>query len=226
MSERNKTQDKDAVADGSDAAKFTESVISEAAASAGPAASAEAAATAGDGAAQGSVEQEALPGIETGQDGDARVAQLQGELEAERGRYADLFDKYQRSAAEFQNARRRLEKQMVEAQERAGEGVIKRLLPVLDDFDLAFEKLPAQLTDEEMAWVEGFRQIQRKLLDVLKDQGVTPIDNSGAFDPNLHEAVTSEPHDDVESGHIIATLRAGYASNGRVLRPALVRVAA
>ncbi len=226
MSDTNPNQNKNQVAtpDVPEGADFAESVISEAAA-----ARTGNAAEAAEGA-PGSIEHEAMPAEPpadlTTDAAAAVVSQLEAELEAERVRYADLFDKYQRSAAEFQNARRRLEKQMADAQERAGEALIKRLLPVLDDYDLAFEKAPASLSDEEKAWIEGFRQIQRKLLDVLKEQGVTVIDTSGEFDPTRHEAVTSEPHDDVESGHIIATLRAGYESNGRVLRPSLVRVAA
>ena len=88
-----------------------------------------------------------------------------------------------------------------------------------------FGNLPAELTAEESGWVDGFRQIQKKLVNILTEQGLTPIRAEGEFDPNLHEAITSEPHDDIESGHIIQTLRAGYEYKGRVLRPAMVRVA-
>jgi molecular chaperone GrpE len=76
-----------------------------------------------------------------------------------------------------------------------------------------------------VAWLQGFRQIRKKLFDVLSDQGVTAIDTSGEFDPNQHEAIGSEPSDSVPSGHVIDEVRAGYLHKGRVLRPALVRVA-
>jgi molecular chaperone GrpE len=157
---------------------------------------------------------------------DEDVSRLQAELEAERARYAELMDRYQRSAAEFQNARRRLDKQAAESIERAGEATIRRLLPILDDLELAFRNIPDSLAEDQTAWIGGFRQIQKKLSDLLKEQGVTPIPVDGPFDPTRHEAVTSEPADGLESGQIIATLRTGYESNGRVLRPALVRVAA
>lgn len=163
---------------------------------------------------------------ETGGAVEDVIAQLQAELEAERVRANELLDKFQRSAAEFQNARRRQEKQMADEVERASLHIIKRLLPVMDDFDLAFQNLPSTTTDEENAWLNGFRQIQRKLQGILEDEGVKPIAVDGPFDPIRHEAVTSEPHDSLESGQIISTLRMGYEHKGRVLRPALVRVAA
>ncbi len=153
------------------------------------------------------------------------LAQLEAELQAEQARYAELFDRYQRASAEFQNSRRRLEKQMADAIERASTHIVRRLLPVLDDADLAFRNTPAGLSEEQAAWVEGFRAIQKKLLAVLEDEGVKPMAESGPFDPSHHEAVSSEPNDSVESGHIIATLRPGYEHNGTVIRPALVRVA-
>ncbi len=154
------------------------------------------------------------------------IAQMQAELADEAARYADLHDKFQRSAAEFQNARRRQEKQTSEAIERASTHVIRRLIPVIDDLALAFDGVPPTIDETQSAWVDGFRQIQRKLLALLEDEGVKPIPSDGAFDPTLHEAVTSEPSESVPSGHIISTLRVGYEQRGHVLRPALVRVAA
>ena len=99
------------------------------------------------------------------------------------------------------------------------------LLPVQDDFNLAFRNIPDTLTQEEAGWVDGFRRIHGKLTGLLSDEGVTLIEEDGPFDPNRHEAVTNEPSDAVESGHIIATLRTGYILKEKVLRPALVRVA-
>ena len=156
----------------------------------------------------------------------AVIAQLQAELEVERARATEMLDKFQRTAAEFQNVRRRQEKQMAEEVERASTHIVKRLLPVMDDFGLAFNNVPSSTTDEENAWLSGFRQIQKKLQGLLDEEGVVAMPADGPFDPMRHEAVTSEPSDSVESGHIIATLRLGYEHRGRVLRPALVRVAA
>jgi molecular chaperone GrpE len=111
--------------------------------------------------------------------------------------------------------------------ERANQSLILRLLPVFDDFDLAFANVPADLNETDAAWIAGFRQIQKKLTDALSEEGLAVIDDTGSpFDPNRHEAISSEPNDEVESEHIIQTLRAGYEHKSRILRPALVRVAA
>lgn len=153
----------------------------------------------------------------------AVLAELEARFAEERARADKLLDQTQRMAAEFQNSRRRQENQLSEEIERASSHLIKRLLPVIDDFDLAFAHVPAEL-EQGAAWVEGFRQIQKKLHNILAEEGVAVIPG-GAFDPALHEAVTGEPSDDVPSGHVIDTLRAGYTYKGKVLRPALVRVA-
>ena len=160
------------------------------------------------------------------------ITQLREELAAAQAKADEYLDKLQRSAAEFQNSRRRLENQQAEEIERASGALIRRLLPVLDDFDLAFQNVPGDWAGAESngsaqqgAWVQGFRQIRKKLGDILTEQGLTTIDTSGEFDPNQHEAISSEPSESVPSGHIIAEVRAGYLHKGRVLRPALVRVA-
>ncbi len=153
------------------------------------------------------------------------IAELREQLAAAEKKSEELVDKLQRTAAEFQNSRRRQEKQLSDAIERAGSHTVERLLPVMDDLLLAFGNLPADLDESTNAWVDGFRQIQKKLDSLLSDQGVTAIPLEGEFDPNRHEAVSNEPSESVESGHIIETLRVGYEYKGRVLRPALVRVA-
>jgi molecular chaperone GrpE len=152
------------------------------------------------------------------------IAQLETELANERARADELMDKAQRMAAEFQNSRRRQEKQLAEEIDRAGAHLVRRLLPIVDDFDLAFTNVPAELATGS-AWVDGFLQIQKKLHALLEEEGVAPMAREGEFDPALHEAVTSEASDSVPSGNIIGTLRTGYTHRGRVLRPALVRVA-
>jgi molecular chaperone GrpE len=153
------------------------------------------------------------------------VEQLRGELAAAQARNEELTDKLQRTAAEFQNSRRRQERQLSEEIERASSHLLKRLLPVLDDFSLAFGNLPAELNESERAWVDGFRQIQKKLNSLLEEEGVTVVVPDGPFDPTRHEAIASTPDETTPSGHIIETLRAGYEYKGRILRPALVRVA-
>jgi molecular chaperone GrpE len=154
------------------------------------------------------------------------ITQLRTELAAAQAKADDLVDKLQRSAAEFQNSRRRQEKQLADEIDRASNHIIQRLLPVIDDLDLAFQNVPADVEQGGGAWLDGLRQIQKKLMQLLEDRGITVIAKAGPFDPSRHEAVSSEPSETVESGHIIQTLRTGYEYKERVLRPALVRVAA
>jgi molecular chaperone GrpE len=157
---------------------------------------------------------------------DAEIIEsLRGQLAASEARADELLDKLQRTAAEFQNSRRRQEKQLADEIERASSHILQRLLPVVDDLELAFGNLPAELDETQSAWLDGFRQIRKKLESLLEDQGVTAVAAEGPFDPSRHEAVSSEPNETVESGHIIQTLRTGYEYKGRVMRPALVRVA-
>lgn len=153
------------------------------------------------------------------------IARLESELAAARAQADDAIDRMQRTAAEFQNARKRQERLLQDSLERATQRLLTALLPVQDDFSLAFQNLPETLTQEEMAWVDGFKRIHNKLEGLLNDEGVKAIEADGPFDPARHEAVTNEPSEEVESGHIIATLRTGYVLKDRVLRPALVRVA-
>ncbi len=156
---------------------------------------------------------------------DQIIARLEAEVDEANARADQMVEQMQRTAAEFQNVRKRQERQVQESLDRATEGIIRRWLPVLDDFELAFNNVPTALQGEEAAWIQGFGRIHQKLAALIADEGVTPIEKSGPFDPNRHEAVTNEPSDSVESGHIIDTLRTGYEYKSRVLRPALVRVA-
>ena len=153
------------------------------------------------------------------------IARLESELAAARAQANEAIDRMQRAAAEFQNTRKRQERLLQESLERATQRLLVALLPVQDDFALAFQNLPGTLTQEETAWVDGFKRIHGKLAGLLSDEGVKEIAPDGPFDPNHHEAVTNEPSEEVESGHIISTLRTGYILKERVLRPALVRVA-
>ena len=153
------------------------------------------------------------------------IARLESELAEARAQANDAVDRMQRTAAEFQNARKRQERLLQEGLERATQRLLTALLPVQDDFSLAFQNLPDSLTQEETAWVDGFKRIHDKLTGLLNEEGVKAIEHDGPFDPARHEAVTNEPSEEVESGHIIATLRTGYVLKDRVLRPALVRVA-
>ena len=101
---------------------------------------------------------------------------------------------------------------------------MKALLPIIDDFDRAFESVPDALEDDP--WIGGVSMIQRKFAAVLEQYEVEAIDPTGdPFDPTLHQAIGAEASDEVESGHVIATLQKGYRAGDTVLRLALVKVA-
>ncbi|NIV39196.1 MAG: nucleotide exchange factor GrpE [Anaerolineae bacterium] len=102
--------------------------------------------------------------------------------------------------------------------------LLRKLLPVVDDFERAMATLPASLG--QLTWCKGVLLIQHKLGAVLESEGVKPIETEGqAFDPRYHEAVTYEEVSDHEEGQIIGEVQRGYLLGDRVLRPALVRVA-
>ena len=99
--------------------------------------------------------------------------------------------------------------------------IIKKILPVLDDLERSLAHRP-----EDNSWANGMELIARKFQNILESEGVKPIDATGQpFDPNYHEAISSEPSEDVESGHIIEVVQNGYMLGERVIRPAMVRVA-
>jgi molecular chaperone GrpE len=132
---------------------------------------------------------------------------------------------WQRALADFQNFKRRVERDQKDFQQRTLSDVLSRVLPLLDDFDLALVNLPAELQGHP--WVNGVSLIQGKFRKLLEEHEVAEIDPVGqAFDPNRHEAIgRDEDAGDVPSGHVTATLQKGYALGDRVLRPARVRVA-
>ena len=127
---------------------------------------------------------------------------------------------WQRSVAEFQNYKRRVERE----QHNAKLEVLGKLLPIIDDFERAMENLPDDLQDHP--WLGGVNLIQGKFKRLLEEYEVAVINPAGEpFDPNLHQAIAMEDSDEVESGHVIDTLQKGYISGDYLLRPAIVRVA-
>lgn len=144
------------------------------------------------------------------------------ELEKERARAAEYLEEAQRARAEFINYRRRVQQEMEEIRERAAERLIRRLLPVLDDFHRAIDAVPAEERDNP--WLQGMLLIERKFWSTLEDEGVRPIEAVGKpFDPALHEAVLA---DENASTHdtVIEELQRGYMLHNHVLRPSAVKV--
>jgi molecular chaperone GrpE len=153
------------------------------------------------------------------------LAGLEAQLEAAKQEAQTNLDGWQRAQAEFQNYKRRMERDSESQRELITGRVAKRYLEIVDDLDRALNNRP---TDKEGAeWAEGVELVYRKLLAILDSEGVKVMDALGQpFDPNLHEAIGEEESDEHESGTVLEVLQKGYWIGERVLRPALVKVAA
>ena len=136
----------------------------------------------------------------------------------------DYYDRLLRVTAEFDNYRKRTDRERRERAEAAGLDVIRDLLPVIDDLERA---LAAPVDpDAHTSIREGVELIHRQLLEILRRRGVEPLDVVGQmFDPEWHEAVANEPANGRPDGEVTAEVRRGYRVGQRLLRPAMVRVA-
>ena len=131
-----------------------------------------------------------------------------------------LVDRLARLQAEFENARKRAEREKIEFRDFATGNVVEQFLPVLDNFELA---LKSDSSAEQLR--SGVELIVKQMEDVLRQLHVLPIPTEGeAFDPRLHEALGSVERDDLPDQHVAEEIRRGYRLRERLLRPALVRV--
>jgi molecular chaperone GrpE len=156
--------------------------------------------------------EDAEPGVAEGEQA------LAEELVATRRERDQYLDALQRLKAEFENSRKRWERERVRILETASERIVVDLLPVLDNLDRALEA--------EGDIHEGVRAIRDQLVAVLGKEGLLPLASDGQpFDPNVHEAVMGQPSEEHEEGTILQTFQRGYALNGKPIRPAKVVVA-
>jgi molecular chaperone GrpE len=146
---------------------------------------------------------------------------LKRQLEDAETKLADSIEGWQRSMADFQNYKRRVERDNETVRANMKGDLIKRVLPVLDDLERALQnRVPGD------AWADGIELVVRKFQNILDAEGVKRIEAKGAaFDPAFHEAISHEPSEEVESEHVIDVIQNGYMLGERVIRPALVRVA-
>jgi len=162
-------------------------------------------------------EDENLP-VETA---EGRIAALTAERDQLAGAKADLEDRMLRARAEFDNARRRGERERSEFLQFAAMDLIKELLPVVDDFERA---LKVETADRDYA--KGIELIYQRLIETLKKIGLEPIDTTGQrFDPNLHQAVDRVETEEADDMAILSEYQRGYNFKGKLLRPAMVQVA-
>lgn len=150
---------------------------------------------------------------------------------------AELEEAKQRLAAEFANFQRRSEEEKLQIAERAKTDLLEKLFPIMDNLERASVHAPtvglhnlAELTEDDFkkiaSYFDGLRLIEKQLETTLAAAGLTRIATKGeVFNPNLHEAISYEPNNQVPPDHIIDEVESGWQINGRVVRPAKVRVA-
>ncbi len=163
----------------------------------------------------------------TQNEGEEAVAESLNELETIQAELASFKDKYARVHADFDNIKKRLEREKYQALEYANEKFAKDLIPVVDSLGMAIgaaeiEAEPAVLLEKLK---EGVELTMKQLLGVLEKHGVTPVDETEAFDPNIHNAVQRVDSPDHESGAIVNTFQKGYRYKERTLRDAMVVIA-
>lgn len=134
----------------------------------------------------------------------------------------ELKDRHLRKLAEFENVRKRSEREKGESRRVAVADMAREFLPVLDSFERAL----AHATSDDLAsdFGQGILLIERQLADLWQRQGLREVETAGSFDPNRHEAVVTEPSDSTPNS-ILEVLRKGYTLGDRLIRPALVKVA-
>ena len=159
-------------------------------------------------AAEGAVEREEPDDVEG----------LRMRLEEEKQRAGKHYESWQRSAADYQNYKRRMEEERREVARLANVSLIINLLPLVDDIDRALRSVDPKIAG--LTWIDGIWMIYRKFEAVLQNAGVTEIEaEAQRFDPTVHEAISEV---DGEEGKVISVVQKGYKVGERVIRPAMV----
>jgi molecular chaperone GrpE len=159
---------------------------------------------------------------ENGEQTRVELEEVMNRLEEAEAKVAEHLDGWQRAQADFVNYKNRVQRDQELMKSVMKGDIIKKFLPVLDDLERALQNRPA----DAGSWMDGIELIQKKLQSILESEGLTRIQAEGQlFDPNFHEAISYEPNETVESGHVIAVVQNGYMLGERVVRPAMVRVA-
>jgi molecular chaperone GrpE len=157
-----------------------------------------------------------------------QLAAAEEALESAKKDARDANERYLRQAAEMENVQRRHRQDRQEQLLYGNAELIKRILPVLDNFHRALEHAPESAASDPAVgqWVNGALMVVRQFEDLLESVGVEAIEAEGKpFDPSVHQAVVAEPSDQHQDGEVIAELQRGYRLRDRVLRPSMVKVA-
>src|ERR1051325_7014043 len=166
--------------------------------------------------------EEPLVALEPGTVSPEQLAELK-----ERAAKADEhWERLLRTTADFDNFKKRAAREKQEAIRYANEGLLEKLVPVLDNFDMALAAAQTSSADAAQSLQTGVAMIFQQLKKVLTDAGLEEVDAAGQrFDPNWHEAVSQAESAEVPEGHVVQQLRKGYKLRDRLLRPATVVVA-
>jgi len=155
----------------------------------------------------------------------ARLEQITAERDRLAAENDELRNQLLRRQADFENYRRRVERERAEFLEFAGMEAVRAMLPILDDFERALTAGPGE-EGIESEYVRGIEMIYQRFLEALKKLGLTPIESVGQpFDPNVHHAIETVPTEDAEDHTVIEELQKGYNFKGKLLREAMVKVA-
>ena len=157
----------------------------------------------------------------------AEAAAVENEFDLSQTELSELKDKYARVHADFENIKKRLEREKYTAVEYANEKFAKDMIPVLDSLHGALNSVKADTSCEELLakLKEGIELTQKQLVTSLERHGVKMVAHDEPFDPNIHNAIQSVDSDTVESGQIVQTFQTGYKYKERPLREAMVVVA-
>jgi molecular chaperone GrpE len=165
------------------------------------------------------------PGDSSG-DPQTQIAVLTEERDKLLNEKQEIYDRLLRNKAEFENARRRAERERSEFIQYAGMEMVREILPVVDDFERALQSGAALTDGPAKDYLKGMELIYQRLLDRITKMGLEPIETAGkTFDPNLHQAVERVETDDAPDQTILGEFQRGYMFKGRLLRPSMVRVA-
>jgi|SRR3954462_8763543 molecular chaperone GrpE len=148
------------------------------------------------------------------------------DLKAKAGKADENWDKYVRSVADLDNYKKRAARERSDAIKYANEALLEKLLPIVDNFEAALTAANNTSGANVDSLKTGINMIHSQLKNFLAENGIEEIDAAGKpFDPNLHEAVSQQPTQDVPEGHVAQQMRKGYKYRDRLLRPAMVVVA-
>ena len=155
--------------------------------------------------------------------GEGAVESEENDLEVAQRQAKESYDKFLRVYAEFENYKKRMEREKSDFLKYANEELIKELLPVIDNLDRAVGQ--ARQNAEAQSLVEGVEMILRQIKEVMEKHGVKELQSLGEpFDPNVHEAMMHEIADEHDENTVIDELQKGYIFKDRLIRPALVKV--